>query len=117
MIVSSPAPLSANSVIRVWRLSCQRPETFAFLRVFFQAVFREVTWRVGSEGIGLPNGNRNHSSCKVPNRSRYHSLWFTNASCSSEFRGIIRPSPASLLALPTCRVLAFRLTWPQDNVL
>jgi integrase len=43
MIVSSPAPLSANSVISMWRLSCHRPETFAFSRVFFQAVTLPLT--------------------------------------------------------------------------
>jgi hypothetical protein len=32
-------------VIRVCRLSCQRPSTFAFLRTLFQAVLRVVTGR------------------------------------------------------------------------
>jgi hypothetical protein len=62
-------PLSASSVIRVCRLSCQRPFTIAFLRTFFQAVFNEVTCRVGSDGMGLPKGKRYHSSCVAPKRS------------------------------------------------
>jgi len=38
MITSSPAPDSASSVTRVWRLSCQRPFTPAFLRTLVHAV-------------------------------------------------------------------------------
>src|SRR5579875_2646743 len=56
MIVWSPAPLSASSVMRVCRLSCQRPFTPAFARTLVQTVLRVVTWRVGSVGCGEPNG-------------------------------------------------------------
>src|ERR1022692_1191380 len=48
MITSSPAPDSASSVTRVWRLSCHRPTTFALSRTFVHAVFSDVTGRVGS---------------------------------------------------------------------
>ena len=54
MIVWSPAPLSASSVMSVWRLSCQRPFTPAFARTLVQTVLRVVTWRVGSVGCGDP---------------------------------------------------------------
>jgi hypothetical protein len=43
-----------HSVMRVCRLSCHRPFTFAFLRVVFQVVLNEVMCRAGSEGLGLP---------------------------------------------------------------
>ncbi len=39
-MVSSAAPLSAESVIRVWRLSCHLPFTFALIRTLLQDVFR-----------------------------------------------------------------------------
>jgi hypothetical protein len=55
-MVSSPAPLSARSVIRACRLSCQRPLTPAFFRALFHDVFNVTTGRVGSFGRGLPNG-------------------------------------------------------------
>ncbi len=42
------APLSASSVIRVCRLSCHRPVTSAFRRIFFHAVLSDVTCLLGS---------------------------------------------------------------------
>src|ERR1700691_960735 len=97
MMVWSPAPLSAKSVISVWRLSCQRPSTLAFLRTLFQAVLRVVTGRVGSLGVGLPKGNRYHWGCGFPNFSRYHSAYSVMHSAKAVLRGMVRPSPASVL--------------------
>jgi hypothetical protein len=49
-MASSPAPLSASSVMRVSRLSCYLPVTFAFLRVVFHA----------QERGNVPRGIRRH---------------------------------------------------------
>src|ERR1700687_2069710 len=42
MIPSSPAPDSASSVTKVWRLSCHRPFTPAFSRTLVHAVLKDV---------------------------------------------------------------------------
>src|SRR5579883_1348975 len=48
MIVWSPTPLSASSVIRLCRESWSRPCTLARSLTYLQAVFKVVTGRVGS---------------------------------------------------------------------
>src|SRR4051794_31852901 len=100
-IVSSPAPLSARSVMRVCRLSCQRPWTLAFFRALFHEVFRVTIGRVGSCGRGLPKGNTYHSGLIVPNRFVYHFEYSTITASKVELRGIVLPSPASVLLSPT----------------
>src|ERR1035438_2619612 len=77
MITSSPAPPSASSVTRVWRLSCHRPFTPAFSRTLIHAVLNEVMGRVGSAGSGDPKANTNHSGLHSPNRRVYQ------AACAS----------------------------------
>ncbi len=56
--VCSPAPLSANSVARVWRLSCHRPFTAAFSRTLLYTVLNFVMWRAGSVRWGDLTGVR-----------------------------------------------------------
>jgi len=72
IITSSPAPDSASSVTKVWRLSCHRPFTPAFWRTLLHAVLNDVIGRVGSLGRGVPKGNTNHSGRQSPNRRVYH---------------------------------------------
>src|SRR5713101_1506989 len=71
MITSSPAPDSASSVTKVWRLSCHRPFTPAFLRSLIHAVLNDVIGRVGSLGSGVPKANTNHSGRHAPKRRVY----------------------------------------------
>src|SRR5215467_7260462 len=94
-MTSSPAPLSARSVTNVWRLSWKRPLTFALVRAFRHAVFREVCGRVGSLGTGLPNGNTYQLARAVPNLPVYHFVYSTMAVYRSLFMGMVRPVPAS----------------------
>lgn len=44
MITSSPVPDSESSVTSMWRLSCQRPTTFALSRTFVHAVLDNNLW-------------------------------------------------------------------------
>jgi hypothetical protein len=60
-----------------------------------------VARRVGSVGCGLPNGNTYHSGLVSPNLSKYHFECSISACRSSEFNGMVRPSPASVLLSPT----------------
>src|SRR3954464_6344200 len=101
MITSSPAPDSASSVTRVWRLSCQRPFTPAFSRTLIQAVLNDVMGRVGSLGRGVPKANTNHSGLHAPNRLIYHAACAAIAAMAVSFNGITRPVPASVFDLPT----------------
>src|ERR1035441_3551365 len=59
MMVWSPAPLSASSVTRVWRVSCHRPVIFAFSLMLVQTVFKLVIGRVGSFGCPAHSGDTN----------------------------------------------------------
>ena len=52
---------------------------FCFVRAVFQAVLNEVMCRIGSDGLGLPQGNTYHSSLISPNRLRYHARWSMSA--------------------------------------
>src|SRR5579863_10663514 len=101
MITSSPAPDSASSVIKVWRLSCQRPVTPASLRILVHAVLKDVIGRVGSLGRGDPKANTNHSGRHCPNRLVYQAACATSAASAASFSGITRPVLASLFDLPT----------------
>src|SRR5713101_5723803 len=101
MITSSPAPDSASSVTKVWRLSCHRPVTPAFSRTLVHAVLKDVIGRVGSLGSGDPNANTNHAGRHSPNRRVYQAACSTNAAIAVSFSGITRPVPASVLDLPT----------------
>src|SRR5580700_6789726 len=109
-MVSSAAPLSARSVTRVCRLSCQRPLTPAFFRTLLHDVFKVTMGRVGSLGRGLPNGNTYHSGRIVPKRLVYHFAYSTIATSKAEFIGILRPSPASVLLSPTVKTAFARST-------
>src|SRR5260370_3226389 len=100
MITSSPAPDSASSVTSVWRLSCQRPFTPAFLRTLIHAVLNEVIGRVGSLGRGVPKANTNHSGRHSPNRRAYHAAGAFSAATPLSFSGINRPRPAPPFGLP-----------------
>src|SRR5512147_224091 len=99
MMTSSPAPDSASSVTRVWRLSCQRPTTLALSRTFVHAVFSEVTGRVGSFGCPLPAGKTYHSGLPSPNRPMYHAACASRAIMTVSLSGITRPVPASVFDL------------------
>src|ERR1035437_9600897 len=88
MITSSPAPDSESSVTRVWRLSCHRPVTPAFLRTLVHAVLKDVIGRVGSLGRGVPNANTNHSGLHCPNRRVYQAACATSAASAVSFSGI-----------------------------
>jgi hypothetical protein len=119
-MVSSPAPLSARSVIRVCRLSCHRPVTFAFAFTLFHEVLSVTIGFVGSSGLfcpvaGVPirAGKTYHSGLMVWNRLVYHFEYSTIASSKSEFRGIVRPSPASVLLSPTVRYALNRSIRPH----
>src|ERR1035437_672181 len=68
-----------------------------------QTVFKLVMGRVGSRCLDLPKGNRYHSGRVIPNRRVYQREWFSSAGNRTEFKGIVRPSPASVLLLPTVR--------------
>src|ERR1019366_178958 len=103
MITSSPAPDSESSVTRVWRLSCQRPFTPAFLRTLIHAVLNDVMGCVGSLGRGVPKANTNHSGRQSPNRRMYHTACASRATRTVSFSGITRPVPASVFDLPTVR--------------
>src|ERR1017187_8677448 len=81
MITSSPAPPSASSVTRVWRLSCHRPFTPAFSRTLIHAVLNEVMGRVGSAGD--PKANTNHSGLHSPNRRVYQAACASMAAMAS----------------------------------
>src|SRR6202049_310904 len=100
MITSSPAPDSASSVTKVWRLSCHRPFTPAFSRTLVHAVLNDVIGRVGSVGSGVPKANTNHSGRHSPNRRVYQAACVSSAAIAVSFSGITRPVPASLLDLP-----------------
>src|SRR5882724_7608939 len=100
MITSSPAPDSASSVTKVWRLSCQRPFTPASLRTLLHAVLKDVIGRVGSLGSGLPKANTNHSGLHSPNRRVYQAACATSAVSAVSFSGITRPVPATVFDLP-----------------
>src|ERR1700680_2044717 len=101
MITSSPAPDSASSVTKVWRLSCQRPFTPAFWRTLVHAVLNDVIGRVGSLGRGVPNGNTCHPGLHSPNRRVYQAACASIAAKAVSFSGITRPVPASVFDLPT----------------
>src|SRR5688572_6018007 len=101
MVSSLASPLSARSVTKVWRPSCQRPVTPAALRTLFQAVLNVVAGLVGSVGWGLPKGKTYHSGRVSPNLSRYQRACSTKAALRSEFIGIVLPWPASVLEFPT----------------
>src|SRR5262245_36417738 len=66
MIVSSLAPLSANFVISVWRVSWSLHFTFALRRTFFQAVLNVVIGFVASYWRAFPVGNTNWSALAGP---------------------------------------------------
>src|SRR5882757_7010935 len=97
MITSSPAPDSASSVTSVWRLSCHRPFTPAFLRTLVHAVLKDVMGRVGSLGRGVPKANTNHSGRHSPKRLVYQAACAISAAIAVSFNGIRRPVPASVL--------------------
>src|SRR6266481_5171096 len=99
MITSSPAADAESSVTRVWRLSCHRPTTFAFLRTFVQAVLNVVTGRVGSFGCPFPAGNTYHSGLHSPNRRMYQAACASSATRTVSFSGITRPVPAGCFRL------------------
>src|ERR1035437_3036939 len=97
MMVWSPAPLSDSSVTRVWRVSCHRPMMPAFFLMLHQTVFKLVMGRVASKCLDLPKGNRYHPGRVIPYRRVYQREWFSSAGNRTEFKGIVRPSPASVL--------------------
>jgi hypothetical protein len=100
-IVSSEAsPLSARSVMNVWRLSCHRPVTPASFLIAAQTVLKLVPGRAGSVGCGFPKGSTYHSGRVSPNLFRYHLECATSAARTSALRGIVLPSPASVLDSP-----------------
>src|ERR1019366_913538 len=68
-----------------------------------QTVFKLVMGRVGSRCLDLPKGNRYHSGRIIPNRRVYQREWSRSAGNRTEFKGIVRSSPASVLLLPTVR--------------
>ena len=60
----------ASSVTSVWRLSCHRPTTFAFLRNFVHAALNVVTGRVTFSTFCLMNRQNLHpTTCGSP---RFH---------------------------------------------
>ncbi len=110
MIVWSPAPLSASSVISVCRVSWNRPSTPVRVFTFFHAVLRLVTGLVGTRGRSLPRsgfptrpGKTYHCGSIEPKRFVYQREWSTRAEKRLLFSGIVRPSPASVLLRPTVR--------------
>jgi len=99
-MVSSPAPLSARSVINVFRLSCHRPFTLALVFTFFHEVFSMTIGFVGSSGLFGPDagfpiraGKTYHSGLIVWNRLVYHFEYSTIASSNAEFSGIFWRRP------------------------
>ena len=85
----------------MWRLSCHRPFTSAFLRTLIHAVLKDVIGRVGSLGSGVPKGNTNHSGLHSQNRVMYQEACSVSAAMAVSLSGITRPVPASVFDLPT----------------
>src|ERR1019366_231299 len=98
------------------RVSCQRPVVPAFFLMFCHTVFNVVVGRVGSRCLDLPKGNRYHSGLVIPKRRVYQRAWSRSAGNRTEFSGIVRPSPASVLDLPTVRNCFSKSTWCQASV-
>src|SRR5438477_11137649 len=91
MITSSPAPDSASSVTKVWRLSCHRPFTPAFSRTLVHAGLKDVVGRVGSLGRGVPKAHTNHSARHSPNRRVYPAECVRNAATAVPVGVVGRP--------------------------
>ena len=81
----------------------QRPCTLAFLLTLPHAVLKDTTGLVRSYGHEFPKAKTYQSGSMLPNRLAYHFEYATIASSNSEFKGMVRPSPASVLLSPTER--------------
>ena len=82
----------ASSVTSVWRLSCHRPTTFAFLRNFVHAALNVVTGRVTFSTFCLMNRQNLHpTTCGSPGFLpcfRTHSALAPNLQYTGPGRGV-----------------------------
>ncbi len=117
IMVWSPAPLSASSVMSVCRLSCQRPVTLALSRTLLQAVFSVVTGRVGSLGRGFPNLEDVPLRSNLPKSVRVPCNVLRQRREQSRVQRDGAASPPSVLLRPTARNFFAKLICAQVNVL
>ena len=112
-IVDSDAPFSATRVANVCLRSCRRQEMPASSRNRCHPQAMYVACRAGSEGTGLPHGNKLRPGLGSPNFPTNHARCSARTDARSESNGIVRPAPLAVFARPTVITLFIRSTCPQ----